>query len=283
MRIAGLALIVCLGCATPTPAPKVAFSTLMTSPRAGAVDDALTEFQRSAKDARATSADGAPMPAAHARAWVTLLDASEAFLDTAADDAWVTRAAPLRLKLETELQADASKFGDVPDEVAGRVPRLLQQLSRALAARAPQPVVADPRRFRWPVQPLVLTSPYGTRVHPIAGEPRFHAGVDLEAPRRHRVYAASDGTVSFAGWNGAHGRQIELLHDPHWATRYSHLDRLLVEAGARVKKGDVIGLVGETGLATGPHVHFELRRDGDALDPELFLPQAAAPLISERP
>ncbi len=216
------------------------------------------------------------MPASHAKAWATLLDAAEAPTS-------VPGAARLRLLLETELSTDARTFGDMPSELAHRVPPLLRTLSSRLTVAAPQPKAVDPRRFRWPVNPFVLTSPYGDRLHPIAAEPRFHAGVDLEAPLSHPVLAASDGTVLFAGWNGAHGKQVELMHDAHWTTRYSHLTKLLVKPGTLVKKGQVIGLAGATGLATGPHVHFELRRDGDALDPEHFIPQPAEPLLTERP
>ncbi len=76
----------------------------------------------------------------------------------------------------------------------------------------------------------------------------------------------------FAGWNGGHGKQVELQHDEHWSTRYSHLSTLMVEPGHTVKRGEVIGLAGATGLATGPHLHFEVWRDGETLDPELALP-----------
>ncbi|HEY0881740.1 MAG TPA: M23 family metallopeptidase, partial [Archangium sp.] len=175
------------------------------------------------------------------------------------------------LQLEAELQVDARQFGDIPAEVAGRTPQVLAALSQRIAARTPKVRHVDPRGFRWPVSPLVVSSPYGTRVHPIAGELRFHAGIDLEAPLETPVFAAEAGTVVFSDWNGGHGNQIELQHDAHWTTRYSHLEALLVKPGASVKKGQVIGLAGATGLATGPHVHFELRRDGDALDPESFL------------
>lgn len=223
------------------------------------------------------------MPTDHARAWTMLLDASETWVSAQKGLHDNTGAARLRLLLETELTTDAHTFGDIPEEVAHRVPHIIRQLSDQLTVAAPRKAPVDPRRFRWPVAPFVLSSPYGERMHPIAAESRFHAGVDLEAPLRQPVRAASEGTVIFSGWNGAHGRQVELMHDAHWTTRYSHLDKLLVKPGTEVKKGQVIGLAGASGLATGPHVHFELRRDGDALDPELFIPQSNQPLMSERP
>lgn len=272
MRLWWLALATLVGCATPAPPLREAPIEHLS------LDDATTRFLQSARTSRLEVPRGAPMPASHARAWSTLLDA-------VADSNVEAREAlaRLRLLLETELTTDAHTFGDIPADVADRVPPLLSRLSRELAGAAPPAPTVDPRRFRWPVDPFVRSSPYGERLHPIAGESRFHAGVDLEAPWRQPVRAASAGTVIFSGWNGAHGQQVELMHDARWTTRYSHLDRLLVKPGAVVRRGQIIGLAGATGLATGPHVHFELRRDGDALDPELFIPQPATPLLSERP
>jgi murein DD-endopeptidase MepM/ murein hydrolase activator NlpD len=118
-------------------------------------------------------------------------------------------------------------------------------------------------------------------VHPLHGDYRFHAGVDLEAADTQPVEAAADGVVVWAGWNGAHGKQIELQHDAHLATRYSHLTSMFVEPGERVKRGTVIGLAGHTGAVTGPHLHFELRKDGVAVDPEVLMPSSMpASLVS---
>jgi murein DD-endopeptidase MepM/ murein hydrolase activator NlpD len=247
----------------------------------GAGQVSLEPFFTVARKSRLDSPLGAPMPPTLARAWVALLDEVDAF-STKKVAGWSTEATRLRLQLETEFQTDAHAFGDLPPEVAERVPKTLRALSRRLTALTARARVVDPRRFAWPVDPVVVSSPYGSRVHPIAGETRFHAGVDLEAPLSHPVRAVEAGSVSFAGWNGAHGKQVELQHDAHWATRYSHLDALLVQPGTVVKRGQVIGLAGETGLATGPHLHFELRQDGDALDPEVFL-RPPPTLVSESP
>lgn len=276
MRFRALALISFVGCAT-VPPPRVPIDDVVKRESALPLDEAMTRFQQSARTTRASVIAGAPMPSAHARAWTELLDAS------AAADPDTMEAAKLRLVLETELTTDSQLFGDIPVEVANRVPPLISRLSEQLSDAAVRAAPVDPRRFCWPVDPLVVSSPYGERMHPIAAESRFHAGVDLEAPLRQPVRAASSGLVIFSGWNGAHGQQVELMHDPHWSTRYSHLDKLLVKSGTEVKRGQIIGLAGDTGLATGPHVHFELRRDGDALDPELFIPQRGQPLVSERP
>lgn len=249
------------------------------------LEASLARFLDSARRVRMAAPVGAPMPGSQARAWSTLLDDAERFTAQKADEHWTTDAVRARSQLEAEFQTDARTFGDIPLAVAERVPRALHALSRRITALTTRARQVDPRHFRWPVSPLVVSSPYGSRIHPIAGELRFHAGIDLESPMEQPVRAAEVGTVVFSAWNGGYGKEIELQHDAHWATRYSHLDVLLVRPGTVVKRGQVIGLSGNTGLSTGPHVHFELRRDGDALDPEVFLelPATGPPLISERP
>lgn len=102
-----------------------------------------------------------------------------------------------------------------------------------------------------------------------------HAGIDLLAEPAQPVYAAYAGTVTHAGWNGAHGKQVELRHDKQWSTSYSHLDTWLVKKGQQVKKGQLLGLAGSTGQSTGVHVHFELHQAGAPIDPEGQLPPIA--------
>lgn len=278
-----------VGCAA-APLPRMTFEEATghtTCPPQGepGLDAALARFLAEARKTRLNVPVGAPMPAAQARAWDVLLDDTESFISSKADAQWASEAVRGRLQLEGEFQTDARTFGDMPPGLAERVPRTLRALSRRITALTTRARQVDPKRFRWPVSPLVVSSPYGSRIHPIAGEPRFHAGIDLEAPLEQPVRAAEVGTVVFSAWNGAHGKQIELQHDAHWSTRYSHLDVLLVRPGTVVKKGQIIGLSGQTGLVTGPHVHFELRHDGDALDPEVFLqlPATGPTIISERP
>ncbi len=283
-----MVVLVLAGCAT-TPAPRMSFEEAAGRPTrsnsADTLDAALARFLASAREVRVNAITGAPMPAAQVSAWGELLDDAERFVAQKADAKWTGEASRARLQLETEFQTDAHTFGDIPAAVAERVPRTLRALTRRISALTRRTRAVDPKRFRWPVSPLVISSPYGSRIHPIAGEPRFHAGIDLELPPEQPVRAAEMGTVVFSAWNGAHGKQVELQHDAHWSTRYSHLDVLLVRPGTVVKKGQRIGLSGQTGLTTGPHLHFELRRDGDALDPEVFLelPATGPPLISERP
>lgn len=285
----GLLLSVLLaGCVTTPPAPQVSFDEVTSSATQGnlaGLDSSFARFLESARKTRLSALVGAPMPVAQVQAWTVLLDDAERFVEQKADAQWPREAMRARLQLETEFQADARTFGDVPLAVAERVPLTLRALSQRITALTARTRQVDPRHFRWPVSPLIVSSSYGSRIHPIAGEARFHAGIDLEAPLFQPVRAAEAGTVVFSAWNGAHGKQIEVQHDAHWATRYSHFEVLLARPGTAVKKGQIIGLSGQTGLTTGPHVHFELRRDGDALDPEVFLglPATGPALISERP
>ena len=282
-------VLLLVGCAT-APAPRMSFDEATGHPqspgsRDPGLDAALARFIDTARKVRMAAPVGAPMPAKEVRAWGALLDDADRFTTQKADAQWTTDAMRARLQLEAEFQTDARTFGDIPSAVAERVPRALRALSRRITALTTRARKVDPARFRWPVSPLVVSSPYGSRVHPIAGQPSFHSGIDLESPLAQPVRAAEVGTVVFSAWNGGYGKEIELQHDAHWATRYGHLDVLLVRPGTVVKKGQVIGLSGNTGMSTGPHVHFELRRDGDALDPEYFLelPATGPPLISERP
>jgi murein DD-endopeptidase MepM/ murein hydrolase activator NlpD len=119
---------------------------------------------------------------------------------------------------------------------------------------------------RWPVS-AQITSGFGLRRHPILGFARMHRGIDFGAAWGTPVRAAEDGAVVAAGWNGGYGRQVRLHHSERLETSYSHLSELAISAGDRVHKGQVIGYVGSSGLSTGPHLHFEAHRSGNAIDP----------------
>ena len=120
---------------------------------------------------------------------------------------------------------------------------------------------------RMPLVGSVLTSSYGMRSHPVLGGLRKHTGIDLAAPTGTPVYATADGVVSRADWYSSYGLYISLEHGASLQTRYAHLSRLAVASGDVVKKGDVIGYVGSTGRSTGPHLHYEVRVDGVAVNP----------------
>ncbi len=122
-----------------------------------------------------------------------------------------------------------------------------------------------------------LTSGFGKRVHPIYGTDGFHSGLDIAAPKGTPILAALDGTVCEAGTAESAGNYVKLSHDGGLYTLYCHMNSLNTEKGVKIRKGDVIGFVGETGLATGPHLHFEVQREGEKLDPSFLLEKAVAP------
>ncbi|HSG34546.1 MAG TPA: peptidoglycan DD-metalloendopeptidase family protein [Sphingomonadaceae bacterium] len=112
-----------------------------------------------------------------------------------------------------------------------------------------------------------VTSSYGMRRHPILGYSRMHKGLDFKAGYGTPIYAVTDGTVSFAGRNGGHGNYVKLSHGGGLQTGYSHMSRIAVNSGQRVRRGQVIGYVGSTGLSTGPHLHYEMFRNGQNVNP----------------
>jgi murein DD-endopeptidase MepM/ murein hydrolase activator NlpD len=112
-----------------------------------------------------------------------------------------------------------------------------------------------------------FTSRFGFRTHPLFGRRHFHSGVDIAAPRGTPVRAAMDGTVLYAGWYGGYGKLVVLDHGGGLSTLYGHLSAILVNPGARVTRSQVIGRVGSTGYSTGPHLHYEVRRNGRPVDP----------------
>lgn len=122
-----------------------------------------------------------------------------------------------------------------------------------------------------PVRTNSVTSGFGTRWHPISGGYRFHTGLDLAAPQGAAVAATSPGTVVVAGWCGGYGECVTIDHGGGILTLYGHLSRIDVAPGQAVGQGQSIGLVGSTGRSTGPHLHYEVRINGQAVDPSAYL------------
>ena len=116
-----------------------------------------------------------------------------------------------------------------------------------------------------------ITSQFGSRFHPVLGYSRFHAGTDFGAATGTPIQASETGIVLFAGWYGGYGNAVILDHGGGMTTLYAHASRLYVGEGETVKKGDAIAAIGSTGLSTGPHLHFEVRRNGEPVDPMSYL------------
>ncbi|AFY47521.1 metalloendopeptidase-like membrane protein [Nostoc sp. PCC 7524] len=115
------------------------------------------------------------------------------------------------------------------------------------------------------------SSPFGWRVHPILGYRRFHAGLDFAASYGSTIRAADSGTVIFAGWYGGYGKAVIIDHGRGITTLYAHSSELYVTEGQTVQRGQAIAAVGSTGLSTGPHLHFEVRRNGTPVNPADYL------------
>jgi len=123
-----------------------------------------------------------------------------------------------------------------------------------------------------PVAKLQFTSNFGIRSDPFRGTAAMHAGVDIPGPTGTPIYATADGIVGRSEWNsGGYGNLVELDHGHGIQTRYGHLSKSMVAAGQKVKRGDMIGLMGSTGRSTGSHLHYEVRIDGKAVNPVPFL------------
>jgi murein DD-endopeptidase MepM/ murein hydrolase activator NlpD len=150
----------------------------------------------------------------------------------------------------------------------------------AYSSPVPQRAVSVPSRM--PLEGASLTSGFGMRTHPVLGGRRQHAGIDLAAPTGTPVYATADGVIGRADWYSSYGLYISINHGASMETRYAHLSRLAVAAGDNVKKGDLIGYVGSTGRSTGPHLHYEVRVEGLAVNPIPYMVESEAQLAYAR-
>lgn len=124
--------------------------------------------------------------------------------------------------------------------------------------------------LKTPVSSARISSGFGERMHPILGYTKMHKGVDFAAPRGTPVYAAGDGVVEFKGWNGGYGNFVKIMHNNKYATAYGHLSAFspAIAEGGKVKQGQVIGYVGSTGRSTGPHLHYEIYKFGNQVNPQ---------------
>lgn len=240
-----------MGLATPTPTPTQAPASVA----------APTESQ-DAVGGQAAAAPPAPTPAPQSRT----LSSRGARPTMGLVDANVTQIAvleaslPARVTWLNELIAEANKRLERIDPDKRTTKEQLERELRLLAA-APH---------GWPLDGKVqITSEFGYRM--LQGVREFHEGVDLNAWYGTPVKATKDGVVIFSGWRGGLGWTVEIKHEEGFVTVYGHNSRLLVKKGAQVKAGDVIARSGSTGRSTGPHVHYEIRLNGKAVDPTKYI------------
>ena len=122
--------------------------------------------------------------------------------------------------------------------------------------------------LKTPVNAARISSGFGMRRHPILGYGKMHRGVDFAAPTGTPIFAAGDGVVTFRGWSSGYGNFVQIRHNGTYSTAYGHISRFgNIRVGSRVKQGQVIAYVGATGMATGPHLHFEVRQNGAQVNP----------------
>jgi murein DD-endopeptidase MepM/ murein hydrolase activator NlpD len=125
--------------------------------------------------------------------------------------------------------------------------------------------------FHFPLRNYRISSPFGMRPSPFTGKPEKHNGLDLAAPAGTEVYPAREGRVIETGTDAVYGNYIIVAHQNNWASLYGHLSSILVKPDSSVTRNSIIGKVGSSGQSTGPHLHFELRKNGTALDPGKLL------------
>ena len=173
--------------------------------------------------------------------------------------------------LTKALEQDIEKYKKVYEEARRQEEQLKASLSSSLS-KSSDTVKYTGGVFCWPAPSYTrISSPYGYRNHPIYKTKKFHSGVDMAAPGGTNILAAADGVVKMAGWNGGYGNCVVVDHGGGVSTLYGHSQRLLVSKGKKVKKGQVIALVGTTGASTGNHLHFEVLLNGKTTDPMAYL------------
>ena len=166
------------------------------------------------------------------------------------------------------------RVGEAPGdlaEMAERLQHIEQLIAQVADAATLQHLELQHLPTHLPLQGAELSSSFGNREDPFNGRRAFHAGVDFAAAAGAPIRAAAAGTVVFAGFNAAYGWSVEIEHGNGLLTRYAHASRLLVARGAAVRQGETIAQVGSSGRATGPHLHFEVWKDGTPTDPQRYL------------
>ncbi len=258
------------------PAPRVRPTETPSGPP---IDGTLLRFSAEARARRAHPPDGQGFPAEAATAWRDLALELDRYLARSLPQTPLLELVRARVTLEAELEWDRRHYGSLPEDLGGLVGERLARLerriaasrmlgSRMIAARAPQ-------ALHWPLDSAIISSLFGLRPHPLDGIRKMHRGIDLAADQGRVVGAAARGFVVHAGWSPGYGLMVEVRHPGDLTTRYSHLSRVLCSPGDAVEPGQGIGLVGATGRATGPHLHFEVWKGGRARDPLAVLGRKA--------
>jgi murein DD-endopeptidase MepM/ murein hydrolase activator NlpD len=283
------------GCAARKPADDPPWPSIYRTPaahhQAGSIVDAPTEEQPAAAKPAETPEEAPSLKQVEraivafqkqrmARgpsmdtAWQPFFDVIFAYLDQPAENLSFSPLIRARVAAEFELDFEQRSEGGAPPDLEEVVGILLTRIDskvrllRARSGKGRQPAGAKEGELAWPLTCGLITSKFGMRKDPIKPRVRqFHSGVDLAAPPNEPVHAAADGVVVFAGWAGGSGRTVRIQHRGGRETLYGHLSTILAKEGWEVARGEVIGLLGKSGRATGHHLHFAYFLDGNAVDP----------------
>lgn len=182
-----------------------------------------------------------------------------------------------RAEVGSELSAQYTRLGSIAQQKkrfeaeATQLRAESARIAAFLRGQTDTPPTVSRKGMSWPVFGPV-TSGFGWRRHPVLGGTRFHAGIDISAPTGTSVRAAASGKVIFAGSQTGYGNYVIVYHGGKIATLYGHLSSIAVSTGTQVMRRQTVGRVGCTGYCTGPHLHFEVRVNGNPVDPMAWLP-----------
>jgi murein DD-endopeptidase MepM/ murein hydrolase activator NlpD len=250
------------------PAPESIATELPAGPP---IDATLVRFAVEARERRGRNPPRSGFPDEASAAWRALADELDRYLGRALPQTPLLELVRARVTIEAEWDYDLRRYGPAPaelqDAIGSRAARFGRRIDTARTLGFALFAKPAPARLRWPVEQAGLSSLFGMRLHPVEGRRRMHYGIDLAASPGRVVSAAAGGWVVRAGWTGGYGLMVEVRHPGDVTTRYSHLSAILCAPGDEVEAGRPLGLVGKTGLATGPHLHFEVWRGGEARDP----------------
>ena len=170
-------------------------------------------------------------------------------------------------RVKKELQKDHKSLEKEEDKLNDLANKIKSEIIRKQSA---QKYVGG--KMVWPAPGYyTITSPFGYRIHPILRKRKLHTGIDVRIPTGKNIGAAQSGRIMHSGWLGGYGKVVMIDHGGGIVTLYAHNSRLVVKEGQKVNKGDIIAKAGSTGMSTGPHLHFEVRENGQYVDPLKYL------------
>jgi murein DD-endopeptidase MepM/ murein hydrolase activator NlpD len=176
--------------------------------------------------------------------------------------------------------------GGAPEPASEPLDELMTRL-QAIRSKTTLDIKVDTDPLKWARHTPIgypangeITSEFGWRRSPFSGRRQLHGGIDISAPRRSTIFSTGDGVVRESGWKKGYGLSVVIEHGAGIETLYAHMSRIDVKAGQFVRRGQVLGGIGSSGNSTGPHLHYEIRKNGIAQNPERFV--RLANLLKER-